>query len=111
MATAPMAGITDQAFRLMFLKYKKPSVFWTEFVSVDGLFSKGREYCLKLLEHSKKERPIVAQIFGSDPVNFEKAAKLIAELGFDGIDINMGCPDKDVEKRGAGADLIKNPEC
>jgi len=108
MVIAPMSGVTDEAFRLMFLKYGKPSVFWTEFVSVDGLFSRGREHCLKVLSFSPKERPIVAQIFGSDPVYFEKAASLIRELGFDGIDINMGCPDKDIEKRGGGAALIKN---
>ena len=109
MAIAPMSGVTDQAFRLMFAKYGKPDVFWTEFVSVDGLFSRGREFCLKLLKHSKKEKPIVAQIFGSNPENFEKTASLIHKLGFNGIDINMGCPDVNIEKRGGGAALIKNP--
>ena len=110
MVISPMSGVTDEAFRLMFLKYGRPDVFWTEFVSAEGLFSKGREYCLKILEHSPKERPIVAQVFGSDPIFFEKAAKDIAKLGFDGIDINMGCPSRDVENYGAGAALIKNPE-
>lgn len=109
MAIAPMSGVTDEAFRLMFLKYGKPSVFWTEFVSADGLFSKGRDYCLEILKFNKKERPIVAQVFGGEPLYFEKAATEIAKLGFDGIDINMGCPDKDIEKRGGGAALIKNP--
>jgi len=110
MAIAPMSGVTDEAFRLMLLKYGKPDVFWTEFVSVDGLFSdKGREYCLKILKFNPKERPIVAQIFGGDPVYFEFSAKIIAELGFDGIDINMGCPNRDIEKIGAGAALMKNP--
>jgi nifR3 family TIM-barrel protein len=108
MVMAPMSGVSDEPFRLMLLKYGKPDVFWTEFVSVDGLFSKGREYCLKILKFNLKERPMVAQIFGANPDNFEKAAKLIAELGFDGIDINMGCPDRDIEKQGAGAALIKN---
>jgi len=111
MVVAPMSGVTDEPFRLMLLKYGKPDVFWTEFVSVDGLLSpKGQKYCLNLLRHDKKEHPIVAQIFGANPDNFEKAAKLIAELGFDGIDINMGCPDRDIEKQGAGAALIKNPD-
>lgn len=110
MVSAPMSGVSDEPFRLMLLKYGKPDVFWTEFVSVEGLFSKGRDYCLNLLRHDKNERPIVAQIFGADPANFERAAELIAELGFDGIDINMGCPDKDIEKQGAGAALIKNPQ-
>jgi nifR3 family TIM-barrel protein len=107
---APMSGVSDEPFRLMFLEYGKPDVFWTEFVSAEGLFSKGRNYCLNILKFSKKERPIVAQLFGSDPVYFEKAARLIAELGFDGVDINMGCPDRDIEKQGAGSALIKNPE-
>ena len=110
MVMAPMSGVSDEPFRLMFLKYGKPDVFWTEFVSVDGLFSRGRNYCLKILEFSKKEHPMVAQIFGANPDNFEKAAALIEELGFDGIDINMGCPDRDIEKQGAGAALINNPE-
>jgi nifR3 family TIM-barrel protein len=109
MVAAPMSGVTDDAFRQMFLKYKKPDVFWTEFVSVGGLSSRGRNYCLKLLRFNLKERPIVAQIFGSEPALFEKAAREIAELGFDGIDINMGCPDRAIEKQGAGAVLIKDP--
>jgi nifR3 family TIM-barrel protein len=110
MALAPMSGVTDASFRRMLCKCGRPDVFWTEFVSVDGLFSRGKKHCLEILQFSAKEHPIVAQVFGSDPVQFEKAAQLIAELGFDGIDINMGCPDGDVEKRGAGAALIKNPD-
>jgi nifR3 family TIM-barrel protein len=111
MAAAPMSGVTDEAFRLMLLKYGKPDVFWTEFVPVEGLLSKrGRNYCLKTLKFSKKERPIVAQVFGFNPESFKKAAEIIAELGFDGIDINMGCPDRNIEKTGAGSDLIKNPK-
>lgn len=109
MAIAPMSGVTDQAFRLMFSKYGKPDVFWTEFVPVAGFLSKGKAHCLKVLKFFPAERPIVAQVFGADPLEFEKAAAIIADLGFDGIDINMGCPDKDVEKKGGGAALIKNP--
>lgn len=108
---APMSGVTDEPFRLMFLKYGKPAFFWTEFISIDALCSKkGRNYCLRVLNFFSKERPIIAQIFGSDPKLFEKAAKEIKALGFDGIDINMGCPDRDIEKQGAGASLIKNPK-
>lgn len=110
MAIAPMANITDAAFRQMLLVCGRPDVFFTEFVSVEGLFSEGKEQLLADLWHTKKERPIVAQVFGSKPEQFEKAAKIISELGFDGIDINMGCPDKAIEKQGAGAALIKNPE-
>ena len=110
MATAPMSGVTDEAFRQMFLRYGRPDVFWTEFVSAEGLFSKGRKYCLKILEFLPAEHPIVAQLFGSDPLHFQKAAEETAKLGFDGIDINMGCPDSDIEKKGGGAALIKNPK-
>src|SRR3954467_13536002 len=91
---APMANVTDAAFRQMIAKYGKPDVFWTEFVSVDGLVSEGREKLLVDFWYSPNEHPIVAQIFGGKPENFVKAAKMIKDLGFDGIDINMGCPDK-----------------
>lgn len=109
-ALAPMANVTDAAFRRLFAKYGKPDVMVTEFVSVDGLLSKGREQLLTDLWYSEAERPIVAQIFGAKPANFERVASLIHELGFDGIDINLGCPDRSVEKQGAGAALIKNPK-
>ncbi len=109
MLVAPMSGITDQAFRAMFLKHGRPAVFWTEFVSAKGLFSKGKSRCLDILKFDKKEHPIVAQVFGADPLYFGKTAKLLMELGFDGIDINMGCPNRNIEKSGSGAILIKNP--
>jgi len=108
-ALAPMANVTDAAFRRMFAKYGKPTVLWTEFVSVEGLCSEGRGRLLTDLWFVEAERPIVAQIFGTHPAQFEETATLVAELGFDGIDINMGCPDKNVEKQGAGAALINNP--
>lgn len=119
---APMADVTDSAFRFIIAKYSKIQPFdklranhfviWTEFVSADGLAlapEKGRQKLLKDLEYSEIERPIVAQFFTSKPENMEKAARLALELGFDGVDINMGCPDKSIEKQGAGAALIKNP--
>ena len=105
---APMHDITDIVFRQMFVKYGRPDVFYTEFVSVDGLCSQGKEKLLSYLKFKKNEKPIVAQVFGANPDNFFKAAKLIKSLGFDGIDINMGCPDKQIEKQGAGAALMKN---
>jgi len=110
MAIAPMANITDAAFRQMLLIYGRPDVFFTEFVSVEGLLSQGKKRLLADLWYDKKEHPIVAQIFGAKPDQFEKAAKIMRKLGFDGIDINMGCPDKSIEKQGAGAALIKSPE-
>jgi tRNA-dihydrouridine synthase len=109
MTIAPMLGVTDEAFRQMLLECGRPDVFWTEFVSVDGLFSKGREKLLEYLKFIPSEHPIVAQVFGEKPELFEKTAELIRNLGFDGIDINMGCPNRDVEQHGAGAALIKNP--
>ena len=107
---APMADVTDSAFRAIITKYGKPDVLWTEFVSADGLLSPGREVLTKDLIFDKSERPIVAQIFSSHPDKILKATEIVRELGFDGVDINMGCPDKSVEKQGAGAALIKNPK-
>lgn len=114
---APMADVTDASFRRIIAKYSRhgeegggPDVFWTEFVAADGLMSPGREVLRHDLKFSENEHPIVAQLFGSHPEKMEGAARLCAELGFDGIDINMGCPDKSIEKQGAGACMMKNPE-
>lgn len=137
-ALAPMANVTDAAFRRIIAKYGKPDVMWTEFVSCDGICAAvlpnmrfrgrfpglclldrkenalgnigGYEKLLIDLKFSPKERPIVAQFFGVKPENFYKCARLAQKLGFDGIDINMGCPDKAVERQGAGAALMKNPK-
>lgn len=106
---APMADVTDQAFRRVIAKYGKPDVLWTEFVSADGLFLGGRDALMPDLVFTEGERPIVAQFFTNKPELIEKAAALALELGFDGVDINMGCPDRTIEKQGAGAALIKNP--
>lgn len=121
---APMADVTDPAFRRIIAKYGKftrpdgtrgdgPDALWTEFVSADGLFladEKGKEKIKKDLLYTDAERPIVAQFFSSRPDMIFKAAAYTAESGFDGFDINMGCPDRSVEKQGAGAALIKNPK-
>lgn len=114
---APMADVTDAAFRQIIAKYSRhgeegggPDVFWTEFVAADGLMSRGREILRHDLRFGENEHPIVAQLFGSHPDKMEGAAALCAELGFDGIDINMGCPDKSIEKQLCGAAMIKNPE-
>ncbi len=113
---APLANVTDAAFRRVIAKYSKPhgpQVMWTEFVSADGLLRatpEGKAKLMRDLVYSEEERPIVAQFFTSDPEAMEHAAYLAAELGFDGVDINMGCPDRSVEAQGAGAKLILNPE-
>ena len=111
MVLAPMADVTDYAFRQIINKYGKPDVFWTEFVAADGLaHPQAREKLMIDLKYTEGEHPIVAQIFGGKPDNIREAAKLCAELGFDGVDINMGCPDKSIEKQCAGSGMIKNPE-
>lgn len=107
---APMANVTDAAFRRIIVAHGKPDVVWTEFVSVDGLCSRGRERLLTDLWYTEEERPVVAQIFGGNPALFTEVAELLYSLKFDGIDINMGCPDRGVEKQGAGANLIKDPK-
>lgn len=110
MVLAPMADVTDPAFRRIIAKYGKPDVMWTEFVSADGLFLGGYDSLIKDLAFAEEERPVVAQFFTSKPEMMEKAAELAAKLGFDGIDINMGCPDKSIEKQNAGAKLMTNPK-
>lgn len=108
---APMANVTDAVFRRVIVSHGKPDVTWTEFVSADGLcHPKGREALLRDLWFTEGERPVVAQLFTASPERMFEAAKLVAGLGFDGIDINMGCPDKNVMKQGAGAACMKDPK-
>ena len=108
---APLANVTDAPFRRIIAKYGRPDVTWTEFVSADGLcHPEGRQALLRDLWYTEEERPIVAQLFTAHPGAMFEAAKIVTELGFDGIDINMGCPDKNVMKQGAGATCMKDPE-
>ncbi len=120
---APMADVTDAPFRRMIAKHSAhvrgdgtvggPDVMWTEFVSADGLVRANPEGKVKLMAdliYQEEERPIVAQLFSSNEEHMEQAAALCLELGFDGVDINMGCPDKSIEKQGCGSAMIKNPE-
>jgi len=131
-AMAPMKDVTDASFRALVAKRGRPDVFWTEFVSADGLYhlagtAKNESAqaarpiqlsfsavparlnpLLRDLQFSEDEHPIVAQIFSSKPDMISHAVKLVAELGFDGVDLNMGCPDRAIEKQGCGAALIKN---
>lgn len=108
MVLAPMANVTDSPFRRIIMRCGRPDLFFNEFVSCDGLCSSARDKLLLGLRLTPGEHPIIAQFFGSNPDNFYRCSLLAQELGFDGIDINMGCPDKKVEKQGAGATLIKN---
>jgi nifR3 family TIM-barrel protein len=121
-AMAPMADVTDAAFRSLVAKYSAhergdgtiggADVTWTEFVAADGLVratEEGKQKLMADLIYAETERPIVAQLFTSNPEHMEYAAKLCLELGFDGVDINMGCPDRSIEKQGCGAAMIKTP--
>ena len=129
-----MADVTDASFRRMFAKYGKPDITWTEFVAADGLFLRPIESGVSdqpknkfeeiLLKHgvgtdhplakdlmfTEAERPIVAQFFSKDPDRMRRAAALAKELGYDGVDINMGCPAAVICKQGAGSAMIKTPK-
>lgn len=109
---APMEDVTDVAFRRLIARYGKPDVMFTEFTSADGLVladAHGQEILRRKLAFDESERPIVAQLFSKYPERMERAAALAQELGFDGLDINMGCPVREVVGNGCGAALIKNP--
>lgn len=106
-----MEAVTDVVFRHVVAKAGRPDVFFTEFVSTDGYCSpKGKHSTRGRLAFTKDEQPIVAQIWGNKPEHFREMAQGMKELGFKGIDINMGCPDKSVVKNGAGSGLIRTPE-
>ena len=120
---APMADVTDAPFRRMIATYSAhqrkdgtiggPDVMWTEFVSADGLVRatpEGKKKLMADLIYTETERPIVAQLFSSNEEHMERAAALCLELGFDGIDINMGCPDRAIERQGCGSAMIRQPE-
>jgi tRNA-dihydrouridine synthase len=107
---APMDGVTDTSFRQLITKTARPDVLMTEFTSVEGLNSKGSKLVGKRLQFAPEEHPIVAQIWGLTPEFFKKSAQLIKELGYDGVDINMGCPVHDVIKTGACSAMINNHE-
>lgn len=117
-AVAPMADVTDAPFRRMIAKYsdwenQESTVMWTEFVAADGLMRATPEGKAKLMAdliYTEAERPIIAQLFTSNPEHMREAAKLCLELGFDGVDINMGCPDRAIEKQGCGSAMIKTPK-
>lgn len=107
---APMYDVTDVAFRHVITKCGRPDVYVTEFVSTDGLSSSaGRERLMHHLLKEESEGPIVAQVFGAKPEKFYETAKYLGELGYDGIDLNTGCPDKNIMKSGSCAALFKTP--
>lgn len=105
---APMDGVTDHPFRQMVCKHSSPDLVFTEFVNVEGLCH-GVHKLLRPFIFDELQRPIVAQLYGKTPASFRQAALLVAYLGFDGVDINMGCPSKSVASGGSGAGLIQTP--
>lgn len=106
---APMDGYTDAPFRYLIASIHKPDVIFTEFVNVDGIVRNFKRLKEDFI-FDEIERPIIAQLFGSKPENFYEATRTVIDMGFDGIDINMGCPQKKVVRRCEGAGLIKNPQ-
>lgn len=108
---APMEAVTDVVFRHVVAKAGRPDVFFTEFTNAASYCSpKGIHSTRGRLAFTDDEHPMVAQIWGSKPEHFREMAFGMKELGFKGIDINMGCPDKSVVKGGAGSGLIRTPE-
>jgi len=104
-----MDGVTDHPYRYIQKKYGKPEVVYTEFTSVEGVCH-GATKLLQDFLYDETQRPIMAQIYGTTPGYFRQTAILLCHLGFDGIDINMGCPAKNVAHSGAGAALIQTPD-
>ena len=106
---APMDGVTDAPCRTMHGLHGRPDVVLTEFTNVEGLW-RGSDRIYRDFLYTPAERPVVAQIFGCQPEYFYKAAHVVCELGFDGLDINMGCPARTIANRGGGAALIRVPD-
>ena len=105
---APMDDVTDTVFRQVIASIAAPDEFFTEFVNVDGLQSPGRKEVSKKLRFTDNEKPLVAQLWGKIPEKYKKTANELIEMGFSGIDINMGCPVKTVTKNGCCSALISN---
>lgn len=105
---APMDDVTDTIFRQIVAELAPPDLYFTEFVNVDGLQSPGREKLIHKLRFTSKEKPIIAQLWGLRPENYYKTTKELIGMGFDGVDINMGCPVKTIVNNGACAALINN---
>ena len=108
---APMEGVTDVVFRQVVAEAGRPDLFFTEFTNVSSYASeKGRANALERLTIAPTDPPIIAQIWGKNPEHFAVVAGALEELGFAGVDINFGCPDKNVNRAGGGAAMIKTPE-
>lgn len=105
-----MEAVTDTVFRRVVIKAGRPDLFFTEFTNVEGFNSVGNKVVGRRLSFQPEEKPLIAQVWGNNPKNLAKMAKELKKMGFDGIDLNMGCPVKTATKHASGAALILNPE-
>ncbi len=107
---APMEAVTDTVFRRVVIKAGRPDLFFTEFTNVEGWNSEGKKVVGRRLSFTRSEKPLIAQVWGSNPDNLEKMSKALKKMGFDGIDLNMGCPVKTATKHASGSAMILHPE-
>src|SRR6266853_313525 len=108
-AVAPMAGMTDTAFRRLVKRHGGCGLVVTEMVSSEGLV-RGIDRTLEYAEYTEEERPISIQIFGGDPGKMAAAAEIVEGMGADIVDVNMGCPVPKIAKHNAGCSLMREPE-
>jgi tRNA-dihydrouridine synthase B len=106
---APMAGMTDTAFRRLVKRHGGCGLVVTEMVSSEGLV-RGIDRTLEYAEYTEEERPVSIQIFGGDPAKMAAAAQVVEGMGADIVDVNMGCPVRKIAKHSAGCSLMKEPE-
>src|SRR3990167_6990744 len=105
---APMEGVTDTVFRQVVAGIGKPDLMFTEFTNVSAIFSHDQTAVNQRLKFNDVEQPLIAQLWGLEPELFELAADLMADMGFAGVDLNFGCPDRTVLKQSACAALIND---
>src|SRR3954454_3797806 len=108
-ALAPMAGITDTAFRRLVKRKGGCGLVVSEMVSSEGLV-RGIDRTLEYAEYTEEERPVSIQIFGGDPEKMAAAAQIVEGIGADIVDVNMGCPVPKIAKHNAGCSLMREPE-
>jgi len=106
---APMAGMTDTAFRRLVKRHGGCGLVVTEMVSSEGL-TRGIDRTLEYAEYTEEERPVSIQIFGGDPNRMAEAARIVEKIGADVVDVNMGCPVPKIAKHNAGCRLMREPE-
>src|SRR5262245_6000817 len=108
LAIAPMAGMTDTAFRRLVKRHGGCGLVVTEMVSSEGLV-RGIDRTLEYAEYTEEERPVSIQIFGGDPATMAQAAQIVEGMGADIVDVNMGCPVPKIAKHNAGCSLMRDP--